>query len=225
MKRSNLIKRSLSILPYRTIKKYFRPPSSRSESSREKGADFYNRIFHKTEAYRVHYTRSYYYFVWAVIVDRIRRIKTRAILEVGCGAGQLAHAIYDANGIERYCGIDFSEARVEQARRNCPTYRFEVADVFQTDLFETYEYDLVIATEFLEHVERDLQVISAIRSGSYFIGTVPNFPAAAHVRYFKDSEEVGNRYSKFFTDFKVDAILANDKGRTFFLMQGIKTDP
>ena len=192
------------------------------ESRGEKGPDFYDQVFLENENLRVHYTASFYYFMWTVIVDRIRRASRKAVLEVGCGTGQLAHAIYDAGMIQSYCGLDFSKTRIEQARRHCPAYRFEAVDVFQTSLFEDYNYDMVIATEFLEHIEQDLEVIRFIRPGTYFVGTVPNFPYVSHVRHFQDCDEVTRRYAHFFTDFKVDAFRAKEHETMFFLLEGIK---
>jgi len=192
------------------------------EARGEKGPDFYDQVFLENEDLRVHYTASSYYFIWTVIVDRIRRARRKAVLEVGCGTGQLAHAIYDAGMIQSYCGLDFSKTRIEQARRHCPAYRFEAVDVFQTRLFEDYHYDVAIATEFLEHIEHDLDVIRFIRPRTYFVGTVPNFPYVSHVRHFQDCDEVIRRYAPFFTDFKVDAFRAKGHEKIFFLLEGIK---
>jgi len=143
-------------------------------------------------------------------------------LDVGCGSGQLASLLKD-KGIERYCGIDFSAKRIVQAKQACPEFDFVQADAFGTDLFETYGYDALVTTEFLEHVEGDLDIIFKIRSGARFLGTVPNFPFESHVRHFRDANEVAARYGPYFKDFRVDSFLSNDKGKTFFVLEGIKT--
>jgi SAM-dependent methyltransferase len=188
----------------------------------QQAAEFYDRVFEDNPLQRGHYTASPYYFLWTVIVDRLRNSLRRGVLEVGCGAGQLAHTLDDAGIVERYCGFDFSAARVEHARRNCPRFRFEVADALETDLYRTVDYDAVIATEFLEHVSADLQVIESIRPGTYFLGTVPNFPYVSHVRHFADRSEVARRYAHQFERFRVDEFSANDRGKRFFLLEGIR---
>ena len=208
---------------YRTLKRSLGGKNSDHGRAGEKGADFYEESFHKGKHWRVHYTASPYYFIWTVILDRIRRAHARNVLEVGCGSGQLAHALHEAGIIARYCGFDFSEARITQARQNCPTLDFQVADAFQTGLFTTFDYDLVLATEFLEHVEGDLQILHALRAGTRFIGTVPNFPYASHVRHFQDCDEVAQRYAPLFTDFTVHALYANERGKTFFLLEGVRS--
>ena len=43
----------------------------------------------------------------------------------------VGHLLAD-KGVPRYLGIDFSPARIRQARAVAPGYRFEVADVFET---------------------------------------------------------------------------------------------
>jgi SAM-dependent methyltransferase len=188
----------------------------------QKDPEWYDQSFDDNDHWKWHYTKSSYYFLWSVIADRLVRIQAKSILDVGCGSGQLAALLKD-KGIERYCGIDFSPKRVAQAKRACPGFDFIQADAFRTDIFETYSYDALLATEFLEHVEGDVDIILKIRTGTRFIGTVPNFPFQSHVRHFRDTDDVATRYGPYFTDFRVDRFFSNDKGKTFFLLEGIKT--
>ena len=189
----------------------------------EKGPDYYDRTFLEDANWSGHYTASIDYYIWTVIVDRVRRARPRSVLEIGCGSGQLAHAVYDSGVVERYCAFDFAPARLTQARRNVPSYRFEVANAFETDLFDTVDYDLVITTEFLEHVEQDLAVLRRIREGTRVIAIVPNFPYVSHVRHFKSVEEVAERYGDFFKGFTVDAIPMKVPGSVAFLFEGLRT--
>jgi len=75
----------------------------------------------------------------------------------------------------------------------------------------------VITTEFLEHVDGDLEVIRQIYSGSRFLATVPNFPYVSHVRHFNDSGEVMRRYEGLFEDFSVTMTPVNEKSKIFSL--------
>jgi SAM-dependent methyltransferase len=187
----------------------------------EKGADWYDTSFENNPLASAHYTQSKYYFLWTVIADRLRHAGGQSVFEVGCGSGQLAALLRDS-GIVEYCGLDFSPKRIAQARKTNPQFRFEVADAFETDLFEILSYDTVISTEFLEHVDGDLAILEKIRSGAHFLGTVPNFPFVSHVRHFDNGEDVAKRYSSFFDEFRVDRFFANDQGKTFFLLEGMK---
>ena len=125
---------------YRVVKQLSSGTSQASGRVEEKGPAFYEQSFEANPQRRKHYTESPYYPLWTVIVDRLRRAGTRAVLEVGCGSGQLAWAIDDAKMLARYCGFDFTGVMIEQARRNCPHLRFEVADAHTTRLFETFDY-------------------------------------------------------------------------------------
>lgn len=188
----------------------------------ERGADYYDHSFHTRDSWHEHYTESQYYPLWIIIADRIRQRGASAVLDIGCGPGQVATLLRD-KGITNYVGIDFSHERIQQARKVCPELEFIEADIFQTDLLHTRQYDTVICTEFLEHVERDLEVIANIQSGVRFFGSVPNFAHAGHVRHFLEADSVQERYSPYFADFRIDSIWQNRGGViNRFLMEGIK---
>jgi SAM-dependent methyltransferase len=169
---------------------------------------------------KVHYTESRYYSLWSILVDRLVNANIKNILDVGCGPGQLALFIQD-KGIPNYLGIDFSAARIAYAKKLNLSYHFMCCDAFSTDLFDSYDYDCVISLEFLEHIHKDLEIISQIRSGSRFLGTVPNFPYIAHVRHFKTQEEVYNRYSHLFQKLQVTTHLRGKEGVKYFILDGI----
>ena len=190
----------------------------------ERDAQYYDELLDRVDHWRVHYTESHYYFLWTVVVDRLLRAGAKRILDIGCGPGQLACLIRD-RGIPEYHGFDFSPKRVEKAQEVCPEFRFTAEDAFKTDLFTSYAYDTVLCTEFLEHVERDLDVVEKIAPGTRVVATVPNFGGEQHVRHFKNVDEVRERYGRYFTDFTVDALLANQLGKTYFLMEGTKVQP
>lgn len=192
----------------------------RSEPAGEKDAAWYDRTFQENAHWREHYTRSKYHFLWSVICDRLVKRGARHVLDIGCGSGQLA-AMLAERGIAG-TGLDFSAERIACARGMCPDWSFEACDAFATDLIERAQYDAVVTTEFLEHVERDLDALGRIRSGAYVIGTVPNFPFASHVRHFRDTGEVESRYQSVFRDFRVDWFYGNERGQTYYLLEGVK---
>jgi trans-aconitate methyltransferase len=195
--------------------------ADRWEFGVEQPAEFYDEKFKKVEQWKQHYSLSHYYPVWTVIVDRLKREAPRHIVDVGCGPGQLACLLRD-QGLPSYLGLDFSAARIEFAQTICPEYRFETADVFQSQLLRTEPYDAVVLLEFLEHVNRDLEVLEMLRPDTYVLGTVPNFPAAGHVRHFASAEDVSARYSSCFSKMRVDSLTGNPRGATYFLIEGRK---
>ena len=126
------------------------------------------------------------------------------------------------HGFTDYCGLDFSEKRIEQARSVCPAYSFVIADVLKSDILEVGEYNTVVCTELLEHIEEDKNVLSKIRKGTRFFGTVPDFMYTSHVRCFQTEEEVRERYSPFFDPFDVLPLKGSVRNTVFYVMEGVR---
>jgi len=203
------------------MRKVLTQEDSKWEFGVEQPPAYYDEKFVRRDHWRQHYTESRYYPLWAIIVDRIERIKPELILDVGCGSGQFANLLQDKH-VEKYIGVDFSPARIEWARKICPEFRFEVEDVFKSNIIEATNADCVVFLEFLEHIEKDIDVISKVREGAYVIASVPNFPATGHVRYFESVGEVITRYEPFFSKIRVDEHLANREGERYYLIEGIR---
>jgi len=149
------------------------------------------------------------------------RAGVRQVLDLGCGPGQVAALLYD-KGMREYRGLDFSQKAIEIAKsRGVPGFEFQIRDLSQGD-FANIPHDCVVTLEFLEHVEFDIPLLSRIKPGTRVFATVPNFPYAGHVRWFDTVEQVAARYASLFSHFTVDAFLGNAKGKTFYLMEGVK---
>jgi SAM-dependent methyltransferase len=183
-------------------------------------AGWYDAVYQTSTEYRLHYTRSRYYFLWTVIVDRLLHSPPPRVLDLGCGPGQFAEFLRD-KGITHYRGLDFSPTCIEQARQRCPSFQFDVADICATPLLAEADYDTVITLEFLEHVETDTDVIRRLHHGARFIASVPNFPFESHVRHFRSAREVEDRYGPFFSSFRVDAFDEDPEQKRYYLMEGI----
>lgn len=216
------LKELLPPIVLRLIKGY----NNTTLKGQEQAPEFYERQVIEQERWHKHYTESGYYPLWTVIADRIMLAPVNSILEIACGTGQLALLLRD-KGLPKYLGFDFNREAIKSAKEKhknliCPDFDFVVADAFKTEFFDNHNYDAVLCTEFLEHVEGDLEIIEKIRSGTYFYGTVPNYPAPAHVRVFKKINEVTERYAKYFHSFRVDAHLCSMEGMTLYLLEGIK---
>ena len=190
-------------------------------ASTEQPAEFYDRAYETREHWKAHYADSHYYPLWTVIADRIRAAGLKRILDIGCGPGQVACLLRDS-GVPEYTGLDFSTARIARARAICPEYQFVTADVFENDLLETYPYDCVLMTEFLEHVERDIDVLKRVRPGTTVLATVPNFPAEGHVRHFTGVTEVEGRYGSLLSQLDITGLSANKRGTTYYVLQGTR---
>lgn len=207
----------------RSVAKVLRAKVHRPPDPQERDASYYDRKYLTSGEACQHYSASDYYFLWSVVVDRLTRAGVRSVLDIGCGPGQFAALLRD-KGLRRYCGLDFSEQCIQIARSVCPEFEFVTANAVETDLFETFDYEAVVCTEFLEHLEEDIRILQRIRAGARVYGTVPNFRCLSHVRYFSSRKQVHERYGKMFRDFRVDVLLCNyRRGTAFYLFEGVKT--
>lgn len=198
-------------------------PAATAVAGGEVGHDWYDSVYRTSDEYRLGYTESRYYFVWTVIVDRVRRGGFKRVFEVGCGAGQLASFVLDQAAVE-YGGLDFSPVAVEKARANAPSAAFVVADARSPEAFaQAGEYDVLICTEVLEHIEDDLAVVGNFRPGARCICTVPNFPYESHVRHFTSTAEVAARYARFFDGFDVCGLRSPGAGgQVYYIFDGVR---
>ncbi len=189
-------------------------------TGKEKDARWYSEKFRGNAHKPEHYTAFRYYFLFAALVTRLAPDGDESVLDIGCGPGHLAGLLRDV-GVSRYCGFDFSEARIEFAASTYPDCEFHVADIFETDLFETVDYNTVVCTEVLEHIERDHEVLSKIKPGTRFLGSVPSYDSAAHVRYFINKSDVEDRYREHFARLRIDTLPHGVKGERIYVIDGI----
>jgi 2-polyprenyl-3-methyl-5-hydroxy-6-metoxy-1,4-benzoquinol methylase len=193
----------------------------------EQGASWYDQLYRQSGAFHVPYYRSHYYFLWAVIADRIRLAGAKRVLEIGCGPAQLATLLLE-QGVEHYAGLDFSPQALAMARQNMLTGQFVQGDARTTTIHEEFEHDIVLCTEVLEHIEDDLAVVARFRPGKRCLFSVPNFPYPGHVRHFRDSDEVRTRYAPFFHELDVVAFKSPNSTPNridvFFLADGVRNE-
>lgn len=166
----------------------------------EQGADWYDDAYSRLGEYGLSYEQSSYYFIWTVIVDRLRRDGVKSVLEVGCGSGQLAAFLLE-KGVEGYVGFDFSATAIELAQRMAPAGRFYVDDARTSSLYDE-PHEVLICTEVLEHIADDLAVVERFPPGRCIL-SVPNYDSASHVRFFSDESAVRERYESHFSDLDV----------------------
>lgn len=189
----------------------------------ERGSDYYDKVYsNKDSDYRKGFEDSIYIGLWRKILELPVFLGFIDIMDIGCGTGQFTEMLEAETLVTFYTGIDFSKEALNIAeKRDLPRdFIFYNIDLNIMDKLPGPERDVYICLETLEHIARDLHILEIIPAGKYFIGTVPNFPDPAHVRYFKDQSEVNDRYGKYFDDFKVTPFIDEDK--IYYLITGIK---
>jgi 2-polyprenyl-3-methyl-5-hydroxy-6-metoxy-1,4-benzoquinol methylase len=195
--------------------------------SAERSPGWYDRKFSRTSTYQVAYQDSPYYFLWSVIVDRLRRDGAGRVLEIGCGTGQLAAFLLE-HGIESYVGMDFSPKAIEYARKAAPKGRFVVDDARTSRIYVDERHDVLICTEVLEHIADDLSVVQRFRPRTRCLFSVPSYDSESHVRFFRDAAAVRERYASYFSTlgiagFRVPGTASGGISR-IFLADGERND-
>lgn len=157
---------------------------------RQQGPEFYDRMHAAAD---VAATRTRYDALFRKIVANVRDHGSHSILEVGCGSGFLAKMILDQHH-GPYCGFDFSPEAIRNAgvRTGRPEL-FSVRDALDARSYAC-EYDTIVCTEMLEHVDGDLDAIRLWRDGTWCVCSVPNFDYPGHVRFFNTEGDVTARY-------------------------------
>ena len=154
---------------------------------------FYNTVFSNSIRYNAPYKDApdYRLGVWPDVVSRLEKEK---VLELGCGTGQFAELLKDTGVCESYTGIDYSDVAIKKADKLGDGYKFLCEDI--NEYCFDFDFTVVIALEFLEHVEDDLMIIKKLPSGTRIIFSVPSFSAPQHYRCFEKMENVIQRYSE-----------------------------
>jgi 2-polyprenyl-3-methyl-5-hydroxy-6-metoxy-1,4-benzoquinol methylase len=102
----------------------------------------------------------------------------RRVIDVGCGTGHLLAALLRLRPeIEDAVGVDLAAAAIRRLQDLLPNARGYVASVQDLDLGGE-RFDLVIATEVLEHLHRPREALESLKAlcieGGRLIVTVPD---------------------------------------------------
>ncbi len=111
---------------------------------------------------------------WAV-KEKLNNLSGKKILEVGSGFGYLTYSI--AREGHDIVGIDISEHAITEAQKKFGDL-YECADVFEYYKQHLNEYDLIILTEVVEHLEYPVAFIDClvkmIKHDGQILITTPN---------------------------------------------------
>jgi 2-polyprenyl-3-methyl-5-hydroxy-6-metoxy-1,4-benzoquinol methylase len=143
--------------------------------------------------------RDYYEELWERLPDelqapdfRVRAAFARArvhsgdrVLDLGCGQGDLTEVLAETGA--HPLGVEVAEAAVRRARRRHPQLRFELAPIDGPLPLQDTTFDVVWASEVIEHVADTARWLSEVRRvlvpGGRLLVTTPNHarvPLALH---------------------------------------------
>ena len=116
--------------------------------------------------------QSSHSFVWEYGRELVQLLAPQAgerVLDVGCGTGQLTHAIAESGAAT--VGIDLSPAMIQEARQNCPELAFAVADAASLPFRDTF--DAVFSNAALHWVRNAPAAVAdisrALKRGGRFV--------------------------------------------------------
>ncbi len=159
----------------------------------EAPVEVYEEMHEEAGLYDASYKTSMYRPIFEKALAEVKRLSGKSVLEVGCGSGIFAQMLIENSDLN-YRGFDFSTKGVQKAaQRNGRDDLFSVGNALSADSYSG-NFDTIVCTEVLEHIERDLEVIGNWPSGTACVCTVPNFNYPTHVRYFLNEEQVLERY-------------------------------
>lgn len=163
------------------------------------------------------YNRATYDRIWSQMSDFIRynpgarhrrrytfellaRCHFDSLLDVGCGNAELLRLIDEQWPGKKLAGADLSAAVVEQNRKTLPSMEFFTANIESDGLPVDRTFDVVVATEVIEHLDDPEAAIKrlahAITPGGHLLITCPTgkvWPTErhfGHVRHPRDADLV-----------------------------------
>jgi len=154
---------------------------------------YYNEVYSKSNEYRKEPVGSIYYPIWADIVNMTNN--TDKIIEVGCGSGQLAKLLI-MNGKNYKHGFDYSYQAIKIAKKMNQDNEdlFSVANIYALSKGDLDDFDVVVCTEVLEHLDDDKYLFEILKPGTRVIFSVPDFLSNTHKRVFKGVKEIRDHY-------------------------------
>jgi SAM-dependent methyltransferase len=101
--------------------------------------------------------------IWPQEVPLVRRYTPRAVLDVGCGTGEISSRIAAMFPDAQVTGVDLIESHLELARRRyaLPNLTFRQADAFELP-FERQAFDLVVCRHVLQAIPTPERVLAEL---------------------------------------------------------------
>ncbi len=99
-----------------------------------------------------------------ILLNR-NRLKPETILEVGSGTGALIAELQRRGVAQSYYAVDYSTEAIAFVKQNLPDVHSATGDIMKVDfarLFGRTEFDLVICSHVLEHLERPAQFLESL---------------------------------------------------------------
>lgn len=135
-----------------------------------------------TDNYRKHTTKSK---LQRMLMDRFyeaflhqaKELDPQSVLDVGCGEGFTLEKLKNREIGKRLVGIDFLDTAIQIGKRERPYLDLSQGNIYDIP-YKDNEFDLVICSEVLEHVDDPKKGLSELErvTKKYALLSVPNEP-------------------------------------------------
>ncbi len=156
------------------------------------------------------------------LISVVKELKVDSVLDVGCGEGFTLNKLYENKIGERLEGVDFLKTAIKLGRKIHPNLILNQGDIYGLK-YKDNTFDLVMATEVLEHLEdpkRGLKELIRV-SKKYVLLSVPNEPFFMGANFLRgknltrwgnDIEHIQHWTSKSFQQFTINNLPAGKAG-------------
>ena len=146
-----------------------------------------------------------------IIVETLRPLGVRSVLDVGCGNGANLAAIQHALGIEDVAGIDVSENALVAAKERVRG-DFRVVDLEREAIPFDRTFDLVLSSQVIEHLHDDDAFLAKVREKTErwaFIGTMQGTmrKSEVHIGHLRNYTRAGLEAKMRAAGFAIERVI------------------
>lgn len=135
-----------------------------------------------------------------VVDNYIDYIKSKKILDAGCGEGNFEYLIKQKRISCEIIGIDSKEKSLREARKNLPSFKFLKASLLEKLPFKKQEFNTIVMFDVIEHLPKGSekkalkQLNRVLKKGGYLIVSTMH---STHLNFLDPAWYFGHRhYSK-----------------------------
>jgi SAM-dependent methyltransferase len=131
-------------------------------------------------------------------------IRPRKIIELGCGTGAVIRECQRRRLASEFAAVDYSQDAIEYVRQHVPGVQTLRADILSPSFHIAEQYDVVVLTHVLEHLENPAELLRALLekvSFQYAVVEVPleDLPASRLKNLLRDRRKNAAGHVQFFT--------------------------
>lgn len=111
------------------------------------------------------------------LVSTLKTLNPTTILDAGCGEGFTLNRLYEESVGKTLEGVDFSKEAIQLGKKHFPFLKLKEGNIYKLP-YKTNEFDIVLCTEVLEHLEDPEKAVEEVLRASkkHVVFSVPNEP-------------------------------------------------